>query len=116
MHIPFRRVTSIPHDFDETQDGLNLKGNVVFMQRAEARLIANLKGDTNVQCYRCGDEFSLNINENLDFLVYDGVYKGEELDVIELEDSIVDFSQILQSEVESIKSDYHLCENCKDSD
>ena len=116
MYIPFRRVTSTPHNFSEEKDGLIFKGSVVFIQRAEAKLKANLKGDTNVQCYRCGDEFSLNINENLEFLVYDGVYKGEELDVVELEDSIINFSQILQSEVESIKSDYHLCENCKNND
>lgn len=38
-------------------------------------------------------------------------YKGddEEILVIEIENSLIDFDEIIESELNSIKSDYHIC-------
>ena len=46
-----------------------------------------------------------NINEDLKLLLSDGVFKGNEDEflVIEIENSLIDFDEIIQSEVNSIK-------------
>ncbi len=50
--------------------------------------------------------------------ISDGIYEDTdniEIDVIESLDSVADLDEILESEIELIKSDYHNCDNCKDS-
>lgn len=54
------------------------------------------------------------VNEELKLLLSDGVFKGDEDEflVIEIENSLIDFDEIIQSEVNSIKSDYLYCKDC----
>lgn len=71
-------------------------------------------GNIEIDCSRCGALETLNINEDLKLLLSDGVFKGNEDEflVIEIENSLIDFDEIIQSEVNSIKSDYLLCKDC----
>ena len=74
-----------------------------------------LRGDITVYCKRCGEEFYLPICEKLHLKLSDGIYRGfdEEADVIEFFDGKIDFDYLINSEMEAIKSDYHLCPVCK---
>ena len=69
-----------------------------------------------VNCDRCGCEFKEQFQQNLQFILSDGIYLSDNKDdkiVIEIYDSSIDFDQIIQGEIESFKSDYHICNNCK---
>jgi hypothetical protein len=70
-----------------------------------------------VDCSKCGEEHYINIDEQQLFILSDGDFSSEdERDgeiVIEVENHIVDFDEILTSELESIGSDYHICDTCK---
>ena len=56
----------------------------------------------------------IEVDEELQLLLSDGIYKGDESEylLIEVENSLIDFNEIIESELNSIKSDYHICENC----
>ncbi len=71
-------------------------------------------GSTLHNCDRCGEEFLLNLDEEVEVLVSDGFAKpSEELEnIIEFFDGNADFDEVFISELEAIKSDYFYCENC----
>ena len=73
-----------------------------------------MKGNIDIDCSRCGCSEPFSLNEELKLLLSDGIYKGddEEFLVIEIENSLIDFDEIIQSELNSIKSDYHICKSC----
>ena len=56
----------------------------------------------------------IEVDEKLHLLLSDGVYKKDESDylVIEIEDSLINFEDIIESELNSIRSDYHICDDC----
>ena len=72
-------------------------------------------GKTTVDCDICGDAFDLEVDEKIALKVSDGISE-EDLDIIECQNHFVDFDEIVQSEISSIKADYHYCEKCKNED
>jgi len=113
MKIAFRKISSQSMPFEVVYNGITFCGDF----KRDKNLIsisAAIKGDVTIPCDRCGDEFILNLSENVDLKVNEGYYDGEDLDVLESHDHQVDFDQIAQSEVEAIKSEYHYCDRCKD--
>jgi hypothetical protein len=60
------------------------------------------------------------VQNEVQFLVSDGIYSSDQNDeesvIIEVEDHILDFDEILHSELESLKSEYHVCDACKNND
>jgi uncharacterized metal-binding protein YceD (DUF177 family) len=113
MIIDFKKVPFTKSDFESSFDGLTLKGEFNRENPTLVKIDAHLKGSIKVDCYRCATEFNLDIDEDLELFISDGVYKSEDsLDIIEVEDSKIDFDKIIASEIESIKSDYHSCGNC----
>lgn len=68
------------------------------------------------RCDICASDINLNINENIKLVLFDGVYNDLEhlnIDVYECMDGVIDLDEILKSEIESFKSDYFYCDNCK---
>ena len=60
----------------------------------------------------------LEIDEEVKFFISEGIYEDEndvELDVIESFNGVADIDELLSSEIELIKSDYHSCDECKHS-
>lgn len=56
------------------------------------------------------------MDNDLNLILSDGYYKdkpGELCDVIEFFEGEIDLDEIIQSEIESFKSDYFYCENCR---
>ena len=117
MNIPFRRITKTPTEFTTTLDGVTLKGEVVFTERNLALLQAELSGEIMLTCDICAEDFATMLNEKIELLVSDGVYKGfnDAYDVIEIQETL-DFDELIRSEIELIRNDYHSCDNCKNQE
>jgi hypothetical protein len=114
MQIEFKKIAKIPKEFELIKDNIKFFGELKKSLNNSnlVEIDAILNGTLRCICDRCADEFDLKLNEKLDLKVYNGIYKGDE-EVFEVED-IVDFDEILTSESELIKNDYHLCDKCKD--
>jgi hypothetical protein len=115
LEIAFKKIAKESVDFELLGENIKLSGKVLRKTADLVLLKADLVGQISHICDRCGDELDLEINEPLEIFLSDGIYKGEidDIDVMEFYDGVIDFNEILQSEVESIKSDYHYCSKCK---
>lgn len=119
MKIEFRKVPQAPKEFDSELDSVKIEGTFCKISPSLVKIDGALTGKTTVQCARCGEENTINLDEKLNFLISDGIYKSdlnEDELVIEVDDHIIDFDEIIQSEVSSINSDYHVCATCTDDD
>ena len=119
MKIEFRKVPQAPKEFTSELDSVKIEGTFCKISPSLVKIDGALTGETTVQCARCGEDDTVNLDEKLDFLISDGIYKSDlendEL-VIEIDDHYIDFEEIIQSEVSSISSEYHVCANCIDND
>ena len=118
MKVALRKISNIPLDFDIKSNEITFKGYLEYHVGKLILLKAELNGLLDVQCNQCGEDFKLPLDEEIKFFISDGIYEDNEnieLDVIESLDSMADLDEILNSEIELIKSDYHSCENCQDS-
>ena len=103
-------------NFEKSQDQVTLKGFLQYDKEKLVLLDAKLKGVLNTECAICGEEFDLEVDEDLKFYISDGVYVDENnsmIDVVEASDGQLDVDELLESEIELIKSDYHCCEFCE---
>ena len=116
MKVTLRKIGKTPLDFEVKSNEMTFKG---FLQYHSGKLIlldANLKGSIETQCNVCGEEFILPVDEKVKFFISDGICEDDsniDLDVVESFDSLADIDELLNSEIELIKSDYFSCENCK---
>lgn len=116
MNIEFHKISKIPFPFKVSVDQIELDG---FLKRKNENLIelnAVLKGSKEHICDRCGSEFQLSIDEKIELILSNGIYKDENhkiLDVIEIFDETINLNEILQSELEAYLSDYLYCDSCK---
>ncbi len=116
MKIVLRKVSSTPLDFEVKSNEITFKGYLQYDADKLILLQAELSGKIDVSCDICADEFALEVDEELEFFISDGLYEKHEellLDVVESLDSTVDLAELMNSEIELIKSDYHSCESCK---
>ncbi len=116
MKITLRKVTKTPLDFEIKSNEITFKGYLEYHSGKLILLKANLVGNIDTQCKICGEEFNLPVNEEIEFFISDGIYEDDgniDLDVVESFNSIADLNELLNSEIELIKSDYHSCDNCK---
>ena len=116
MKITLRKIGKTPLDFDIKSDEITFKGYLEYHGGKLILLKANLSGLIDTQCNFCGCDIKLPVDENIDLFISDGLYEDDgsiELDVVESFDSTADLDELLNSEIELIKSDYHSCEECK---
>lgn len=118
MKIEFRKVPQTKNELETSFNSVKIEGNFCKISSSLVKIEANLLGTTSIDCSRCGDSESLLLNEELKLLLSDGIFKGDEEDflVIEIENGLIDFDEIIESELNSIKSDYHICKNCINDD
>ncbi|MCK9161718.1 MAG: hypothetical protein GX118_07025 [Arcobacter butzleri] len=118
MKIEFKKVPFDSKNFQINDINLvKIEGTFCKITQELVKITTNISGSLDTLCSRCGKDMLVDLDENIEFLVSDGIYKGdnlEELDVIESFDNSVDFDEILKSELESIRSDYHICDECLD--
>ena len=118
MKIALRKIPFNPNNFTTELDGITLKGTFFRETPNIAKIEAVLDGEVEVECVKCLKNFTRKIDEKLKLIITDRVYNGfdEEFDVIEIDSNIVDFDEIISSEIESIKLEYdNICEECKNS-
>ena len=116
MKIRLIKVGATPLDFEEKSNEMTFKGYLQYHANKLILLKAKLSGKINTDCNVCADEFELDINEEIEFYLHSGVYSANDdtlLDVVECLDDTADLQDILNSELELIKSDYNTCKNCK---
>jgi len=119
MKIEFRKVPHTPKEFHSDCNSVRIEGTFCKISPSLVKIDATLKGKTTVQCIRCGEDSTITLDEKVDFLISDGIFKSnsdnDEL-VIEIDDSLIDFDEIVDGEISSIYSDYHICPNCVDNE
>jgi hypothetical protein len=116
MKVALRKIGKTPIDFEVKSDEITFKGYLQYDSGKLILLKADLYGFITTECNQCGEEFKLRVDEKIEFFISDGVYEDVnniELDVVESFNSIADLDELLNSEIELIKSDYHSCKKCK---
>ena len=115
MKVILRKVTKTPLDFEVESNEITFKGYLEYHSGKLILLRANIKGLLDTECSTCGEEFKLPLEEKVEFFISDGLYDGDDIDidVVESFNSLADIDELLLSEIELIKSDYHSCKNCK---
>jgi len=112
MKIAFRKISSQNAPFELLYEGVSFKGN--FKRDSKfVDITAKIEGEVTLACDRCGADVLVALDEEVAVKVSDGYYDGDDLDIIENHESLVDFDQIAQSEIEALKAEYHYCEICK---
>lgn len=114
MKIEFRKVPQTTKELEFDYNSVRIEGTFCKISQSLTKIEANMSGTTDIDCCRCGQTDVITLDENLEFLISDGIFKGKESEdlVIEVENGVIDFDEIVESELQSIKSDYYLCENC----
>jgi uncharacterized metal-binding protein YceD (DUF177 family) len=74
-----------------------------------------IKGFVEVECIKCLETFKKEVDENITFKVVKPPFNGfdENYDIIEQEK--FDLDEIINSEIESLKVDYNICEKCQNT-
>jgi uncharacterized metal-binding protein YceD (DUF177 family) len=115
MKIAFRKLGSQPLHFEVNSDNALFSGDLTLKKSNLAQLNGTITGSISIPCDLCAEEVEKSLNEEITFCLSDGLYEGtdEELDVVEIDKSMIDLEELLKSEIELIKSDYFCCENCE---
>jgi uncharacterized metal-binding protein YceD (DUF177 family) len=116
MKIGFSKVGSTPVSFEISKEKVEFSGTLVKNSRSLIQLEAQITGQIELPCDACAEEFENTLNESVQFYLSDGIYKNDdeyEHDVVEVEHSMIDLEEILESEIELYKSGYFNCEKCK---
>ncbi len=117
MKIEFRKVPQSPKSFSAESHSVKIEGTFCKITPTLVKIDSTLTGNTDVICCRCGEDDTVTLNEEFNFLISDGIYKSESEDlVIEIYDGMIDFDEVIESEISSQISDYHICANCANSD
>jgi hypothetical protein len=117
MKIEFKKIPQQPKQFNLELASVKFCGTFAKISSKLAKLQIQADGYAEVDCHLCGKNFNKLFDENIDFLLSDGVYSSDDerdLDkvIIDIENHIVDFEDICRSEIDSFKSDYHKCKDC----
>ena len=89
MKIEFRKVPQTPKELEVEYNSVKIEGTFCKISQSLVKVDAVLLGNTDIDCGRCGIA-----------------------EVIEVENNLIDFDEIIESELNSIKSDYHICKDC----
>jgi len=117
MKIEFKRAPQTPKELEVVLNSVKIEGTFCKISQSLVKIDAMLIGNTDIDCCRCGKTDNIEVNEKLDFLLSDRIIKNDESEdlVIEIENGLIDFDEIIQSELEAIKSYYHICEQCSNN-
>jgi len=115
MKIEFRKIPLNSSEFEIDSNSVKFLGTFCKISSKLAKIEGDIKGKLDVDCCKCGQSFNISLDETIKFLVSDGVYSSEDEEniVIEVENHTLDFNEVLQSELESLKSEYYICDTCK---
>ena len=115
MKIAFHKVHNLDIPFEVTTDLATCKGVLSMKQKNLAKLEGVLEADLALSCDLCGEDVNIHYNEPLNIQISDGTYSNsnDDLDIIESLDGFINLDEIVDSEINMIKSDYYYCNECK---
>jgi len=116
MKIEFKKVSKKSSEVNFSQDNLKFDGTFEKIDQKTVKCKGKFSGSIPHHCDRCAEEFELPFEEEIELRIVDGITsdRDEEFyNTIECIDSVIDFDEIIKSEIELYKSDYHYCEKCK---
>ena len=117
MTIVFDKVGSTAKPFELNSKGVLLEGTLKKSGYHQVTLDAILSGSIELDCDRCGDTYSQNMDSKLILKLSDLVSEDkDDLDIIEFLDGKIDILYILESEITSIQSSYHYCDKCDNNE
>jgi len=117
MKILFDKVGSTAKPIDISSKGVQLEGTLQKSGYHQVTLDARLSGNIELDCDRCGKPYMYNMNSQLRLKLSDLVSEDkDDLDIIEFLDGEINILYILESEITSIQSSYHYCDNCDNDD
>ena len=98
-------------------DEITFKGYLRYHDRTLTLLHAELKGNIDKPCDICAEDVTITLDEEVEFFLSDGVFRSKDdehaLDIVECLDGEANLDEILLSEIELIRSDYHTCKECE---
>ena len=115
MKIAFKKLGSQPLHFEANSDNAFFSGDLIMKKSNLAQLNGTITGSISIPCDLCAEEVERSLNEEITFYLSDGIFEdnSDELDVVEINNSMIDLEELLKSEIELIKSDYFCCKNCE---
>ena len=116
MKIAFSKVTNNKIPFEIKENGIVFSGNLVSLTHNLVKCHAEINGEMTHICDRCGNDINIKINESVELILSDGIYKDSEDcldDAIEFFDGFINLDDVLVSEIEAYKSNYFYCKNCE---
>lgn len=118
MKVDFRKLTKNKKEFslEYFKEGSSLVFSGVFFKNLYGlmEIEGSITGTLKRACDVCGEESGQQINETVVLYVTDTFYESETfLDVIEFLEGQADFEEILEGEVESLKTLYYRCKDCQ---
>ncbi|HHD73179.1 MAG TPA: hypothetical protein ENL02_04670 [Epsilonproteobacteria bacterium] len=114
MKIRFEKVGQLAKPFHAGKGGVVLEGTLQKSEHHRVILQGETKGSIAVACNRCGASFNYEMSDPLRLTISDRIIESkDDLDIIEFLDGEIDISFILQSEINTIKSEYHYCKKCQ---
>jgi len=120
MKIEFRKIPLQETEFEISLNSVKFLGTFSKISSKLAKISSKISGIYDVDCCKCGVTFNISTDTDTRFLLSDGIYSSdrdeEEIVIIEVENHFLDFNEILHSELESLKSEYHICDDCKNND
>ena len=117
MKIVFDKVGSTAKPIEVNSKDVALEGTLQKSGYHQVTLEAQLNGNIELDCDRCGKSYLYNIDSKLRLKLSDLVSEDkDDLDIIEFLDGKIDLLYILESEITSIESSYHYCDKCDGND
>ena len=98
----------INKNFDGIELNATLKKNASLVD-----FIGFIKGDIARCCDRCLENHITNINIDYNFKISNTINNKNDDVMYEFTDNKIDIDFIIQSEINAIKSDYFICNTCK---
>jgi len=114
MKIACSKIRHQELPFDEANEDYKFIGVLKPQKNNLIKLESVFEVSLQMHCDRCGELYPFHQKDEFNCLISDGPYDGFEAtyDVIESLDGFVDLTDIAQSEISLIQSDYNYCENC----
>jgi uncharacterized metal-binding protein YceD (DUF177 family) len=119
LKIAFNKVSKEnKYSLNINNENFSVQANFDIKPKTSSMIFCSLslRGKLQTVCNRCGVEVEKDIDEQVEFLINNGIYNGfdDEFDVVEALNGFVDFDEITLSELELISSDYFTCGKCGD--
>jgi len=117
MKIVFDKISSSAKPIEVSSKGVTLEGTLQKSGYHQVTLDAQMSGSFDLDCDRCGETYTYDMNNRLQLKLSDLVSENkDDLDIIEFLDGEIDLSYILESEITSIESSYHYCDKCDNNE